>query len=220
MVIVGSLDYCNPDVDPVGRELRHYCRRPSLRAGRPHRGLRSRPPALCGLLPAEGSAGADLRWSGASPLGGCLGPSAPLGQDGPQGAGPPTVPTGRANLQDGTVSVPGACQSIPEAPRRVGGPRRIAGGVGERPFVTISSDDCLSGDIPVAATPAQGGEQHHAHQSGRQCETPGSACPEPRDAPPFRPAAIQAGRLHPRTCMGRLLPRNQNRFAEGPAVTG
>ena len=33
---------------------------PFLRAGRPHLGLRSRPPALCGLLPAEGSAGADL----------------------------------------------------------------------------------------------------------------------------------------------------------------
>ena len=30
VVIVGSLDYCNPDVDPVGRELRHYCRRPSF----------------------------------------------------------------------------------------------------------------------------------------------------------------------------------------------
>ena len=30
MVIVGSLDYCNPDVDPVGRELQHYCRRPSF----------------------------------------------------------------------------------------------------------------------------------------------------------------------------------------------
>ena len=30
MVIVGSLDYCNPDVDPVGRELQHYCLRPSF----------------------------------------------------------------------------------------------------------------------------------------------------------------------------------------------
>ena len=30
VVIVGSLDYCNPDVDPVGRELQHYCLRPSF----------------------------------------------------------------------------------------------------------------------------------------------------------------------------------------------
>ena len=30
VVIVSSLDYCNPDVDPVGRELRHYCLRPSF----------------------------------------------------------------------------------------------------------------------------------------------------------------------------------------------
>ena len=30
VVIVGSLDYCNPDGDPVGRELQHYCLRPSL----------------------------------------------------------------------------------------------------------------------------------------------------------------------------------------------
>ena len=28
VVIVGSLDYCNSGVDPVGRELRHYCLRP------------------------------------------------------------------------------------------------------------------------------------------------------------------------------------------------
>ena len=28
--IVGSLDYCNPDGDPVGRELQHYCLRPSF----------------------------------------------------------------------------------------------------------------------------------------------------------------------------------------------
>ena len=120
-----------------------------------------------------------------------MGPSAPLGQDGSQGAGPATVPAGRANLQNGTVSVAGACQSIPEAPRRVGGPRRIAGErsaageAGERPFVTIAADDYLSGDVLVAATPAQGGEQPHAHQSGRQCETPRSACPKPRDVPPF-----------------------------------
>ena len=40
VVIVSSLDYCNPDVDPVGRELQHYCLRPVLRAGRPHLGLR------------------------------------------------------------------------------------------------------------------------------------------------------------------------------------
>ena len=30
VVIVGSLDYCNPDGDPVGRELRHYSLRPSF----------------------------------------------------------------------------------------------------------------------------------------------------------------------------------------------
>ena len=30
VVIVGSLDYCNPDGDPVGRELRHHCLRPSF----------------------------------------------------------------------------------------------------------------------------------------------------------------------------------------------
>ena len=30
VVIVSSLDYCNPDVDPVGRELQHYCLRPSF----------------------------------------------------------------------------------------------------------------------------------------------------------------------------------------------
>ena len=30
VVIVGPLDYCNPDAGPVGRELQHYCRRPSL----------------------------------------------------------------------------------------------------------------------------------------------------------------------------------------------
>ena len=30
MVIVGSLDYFNPDGDPVGRELQHYCLRPSF----------------------------------------------------------------------------------------------------------------------------------------------------------------------------------------------
>ena len=30
VVIVSSLDYCNPDGDPVGRELRHYCLRPSF----------------------------------------------------------------------------------------------------------------------------------------------------------------------------------------------
>ena len=30
VVIVGSLGYCNPDVDPVGRELQHYCLRPSF----------------------------------------------------------------------------------------------------------------------------------------------------------------------------------------------
>ena len=60
VVIVSSLDYCNPDGDPVGRELQNLCA-PFLRAGRPHLGLRSRPPALCKLLPAEGSAGADLR---------------------------------------------------------------------------------------------------------------------------------------------------------------
>ena len=29
VVIVGSLDFCNPDVDPVGRELQHYCPSPS-----------------------------------------------------------------------------------------------------------------------------------------------------------------------------------------------
>ena len=30
VVIVGSLDYFNPDVDPVGRELQHHCPRPSF----------------------------------------------------------------------------------------------------------------------------------------------------------------------------------------------
>ena len=30
MVITGSLDYDNPDVDPVGRELRSYCGRPAF----------------------------------------------------------------------------------------------------------------------------------------------------------------------------------------------
>ena len=30
VVIVGSLDYCNPDGDPVGRELQHYCLRPAF----------------------------------------------------------------------------------------------------------------------------------------------------------------------------------------------
>ena len=30
VVIVSSLDYCNPDGDPVGRELQHYCLRPSF----------------------------------------------------------------------------------------------------------------------------------------------------------------------------------------------
>ena len=30
VVIVGSLDYCNPDGDPVGRELQHYSLRPSF----------------------------------------------------------------------------------------------------------------------------------------------------------------------------------------------
>ena len=30
VVIVGSLDYCNPDGDPVGRELQRYCLRPSF----------------------------------------------------------------------------------------------------------------------------------------------------------------------------------------------
>ena len=30
VVIVGSLDYFNPDVDPVGRELQHYCQRPAF----------------------------------------------------------------------------------------------------------------------------------------------------------------------------------------------
>ena len=30
VVIVGSLDYCYPDGDPVGRELQHYCLRPSF----------------------------------------------------------------------------------------------------------------------------------------------------------------------------------------------
>ena len=30
VVIVGSLDHCNPDGDPVGRELQHYCLRPSF----------------------------------------------------------------------------------------------------------------------------------------------------------------------------------------------
>ena len=35
VVIVSSLDYCNPDGDPVGRELQHYCLRPSFEpAGR------------------------------------------------------------------------------------------------------------------------------------------------------------------------------------------
>ena len=35
VVIVGSLDYCNPDGDPVGRELQPYCLRPSFEpAGR------------------------------------------------------------------------------------------------------------------------------------------------------------------------------------------
>ena len=35
VVIVGSLDYCNPDGDPVGRELQHYSLRPSFEpAGR------------------------------------------------------------------------------------------------------------------------------------------------------------------------------------------
>ena len=144
-----------------------------------------------------------------------MGPSAPLGQHGPQGAGPATVPAGRANLQNGTVSVPGACHSIPEAPRRVGGPRRIAGErspageAGEAPFVTISADDCLSRDVPVAATPAQGGEQHLVHQSGRQCENPGSAWPKPRDARPCDLLPYRAGRLHPRTRVGRPLPRNK-----------
>ena len=46
VVIVGSLNYCNPDGDPVGRELKPYCLRPFLRTTRPHLGLRSRPPAL------------------------------------------------------------------------------------------------------------------------------------------------------------------------------
>ena len=30
VVIVSSLDYCNPDGDPVGRELQPYCLRPSF----------------------------------------------------------------------------------------------------------------------------------------------------------------------------------------------
>ena len=30
VVIVGSLDHCNPDGDPVGRKLQHYCLRPSF----------------------------------------------------------------------------------------------------------------------------------------------------------------------------------------------
>ena len=159
VVIAGSLDYCNPDGDPVGRELQHYCLRPLLRAGRPHLGFRSRPPALRGLFPAKGPVGADLGWSGASPLGGCLGPSAPLGQDGPRGAGPAAVQACRTTRQNGTVFEAGACHSTPETPRRVGGPRRIAGeqpAAGEAegtPFLTISADAHLRGDVLVAATP-------------------------------------------------------------------
>ena len=66
VVITGSLNYDNPDVDPVGRELRSYCRSARLRAGRPHRGLRPRPPTLRGFLPGQASAGAHVQWSGTS----------------------------------------------------------------------------------------------------------------------------------------------------------
>ena len=52
-------------------------------------------------------------------------------------------------LRKRTVPFAGARRSIPEAPRRVGGPRRIAGEgawpgeAGERPFLTISAGDHL-----------------------------------------------------------------------------
>ena len=155
VVIVGSLDYCNPDGDPVGRELQRHCLRPSFEPvdrtsafdhARQFYVAFSRPRGLLVLTsgdpvhPRLADAWDRLpRW----------------GQHGPQGAGPATVPAGRANLQSGAVSVPGACRSIPESPRRVGGPRRIAGEIGERPFVTISANDHLRGDVPVAATPAK-----------------------------------------------------------------
>ena len=175
VVIVSSLDYCNPDVDPVGRELQHYCLRPSFEPvdrtsdfdnARQHYVAFSRPRGLLVLTsgdpvhPRLADAWDRLpRWDSMD--------RRALARQRFQPA--------EQTRQYGTASVPGACRSIPEASRRVGGPRRIAGGIGERPFVTIPADDHLCGDVPVAATPAQGGEQHHAHQYGRECENPGSA---------------------------------------------
>ena len=62
VVIVSSLDYCNPDGDPVGRELQHHCLRPSFEpVDRTSDFDHARQHYVGGLLPAEGSAGADLR---------------------------------------------------------------------------------------------------------------------------------------------------------------
>ena len=52
VVITGSLDSDNADVDPVGRELQFLLPTARLRAGQSHRRLRPCPPALRRLLPA------------------------------------------------------------------------------------------------------------------------------------------------------------------------
>ena len=225
VVIVGSLDYCNPDGDPVGRELQPYCLRPSFEpVGRTSDFDHARQHYVA-FFPAKGPVGTDLGWSGASPLGGCLGPSAPLGQHGPRGAGPAAVQACRATRQNGTVFEAGACHSIPEASRRVGGPRRIAGkpfaagAAGVAPFLTISADDHLCGDVPAAATPAQGGEQHLAHRSGRRCENPGSSCPEARCVP-VSTCCHTGGPVASANLRGQTPALKQTRIAESPAVTG
>ena len=127
VVIVGSLDYCNPDGDPVGRELQRHCLRPSFEPAdriadfdhaRQLYVAFSRPKGLLVLTSGElvhprlaGAWDCLPRWDSMDR----------------RATGPATVPAAWANLRTGTVSVPGACHSISQAPRRVDGPYPIAG---------------------------------------------------------------------------------------------
>ena len=95
VVIVGSLKLRQLRCGPGGKGAAVLSRSPRLRAGRPHRGVRSRAPALRGSF----SRPKGICWC-SPPAARCipaskmrLGPPAPLGSDGPQGAGPPKVPT-------------------------------------------------------------------------------------------------------------------------------
>ncbi len=125
VVIVGSLGFDNADVDPVGRELGPYCKRPAFEpAGRIAAFEHARQHYVA--FSRRGVCW-RCRRTGASPLRRRLGPPAPLESHGPEGFGSPAFATAGADRGCGAGPRTGAGHSIPEAPGRMGGVRRGGG---------------------------------------------------------------------------------------------